>query len=172
MTIAKLRTRPHSANGSGSKPHLTVAKSGNGIGHHSSARPKLGLMLVDDEPTFLRIAQLFLQTHYRNEIDILGTANSGEECLSKAQMLAPQVVLMDLNMPGLSGLQTIPLLRIMFPEMRIIALTLNDSENARRAVLAAGGNELVSKATMSTDLMPAIRRVMSYDQAMLELAKV
>ncbi len=171
MTIAKLRTRPFNGNG-GLKPHLTIAKRGNGNGHRSPARPKISIMLVDDEPTFLRIAQLFLQTHYRNEIDILGTASSGEECLSKAQLLAPQIVLMDLNMPGLSGLQTIPLLRIMFPEMRIIALTLNDSENARRAVLAAGGNDLVSKATMSTDLMPAIRRVMSYDQVMLELAEV
>ncbi len=172
MTIARLRTRPYNGIGNGHKPHLTVAKGGNGNGHHASARPKLSVMLVDDEPTFLRIAQLFLQTHYRNEIEILGTATSGEECLSKAQLLAPQVVLMDLNMPGLSGLQTIPLLRIMFPEMRIIALTLNDGENARRAVLAAGGNDLVSKATMSTDLMPAIRRVMSYDQVMLELAEV
>ncbi len=169
MTIARLKTRSY--NGSGSKPHLTIAKSGNGNGQRGSPHPKFSVMLVDDEPTFLRITQLFLQTHYRGEIDILGTANSGEECLSKVQLLAPQIVLMDLNMPGLSGLQTIPLLRIMFPEMRIIALTLNDSETARRAVLAAGGNDLVSKATMSTDLMPAIRRVMSYDQVMLELAE-
>ncbi len=170
MTIAKIKTRPYGI-GNTSKPHLTIAKNGNGNGHRASARPKVSVLLVDDEPTFLRIAQLFLQTHYRNEIDVLGTASSGEECLGKAQLLAPQVVLMDLNMPGLSGLQTIPLLRIMFPEMRIIALTLNDGENARRAVLAAGGNELVSKATMSTDLMPAIRRVMLLDQVSLELAE-
>jgi DNA-binding NarL/FixJ family response regulator len=56
--------------------------------------------------------------------------------------------------------------------MRIIALTLNDSQHSRRAVLAAGGNELVSKATMSTDLMPAIRRVMEQDSAQIEYAGV
>lgn len=138
----------------------------------TSNRNKISVMLVDDETTFLRIETLFLETHYRNEIHVVGTASGGEECLAKAQLLAPEVVLIDLNMPGLSGLQTIPLLRIMFPEMRIIALTLNDSQHSRRAVLAAGGNELVSKATMSTDLMPAIRRVMEQDSAQIEYAGV
>lgn len=133
-------------------------------GIHSNTRHKISVMLVDDEATFLRIETLFLETHYRNEIKIVGTANSGEECLAKAQLFAPEIVLIDLNMPGLSGLNTIPLLRIMFPETRVIALTLNDGESSRRAVLAAGGDELVSKTHMSTDLMPAIRRVMKQDE--------
>ncbi|MBI4788388.1 MAG: response regulator transcription factor [Chloroflexi bacterium] len=140
--------------------------------NRSNGRHKISVMLVDDETTFLRIETLFLETHYRNEVNVVGTANTGEECLAKAQLLAPELILIDLNMPGLSGLQTIPLLRIMFPETRIIALTLNDGENSRRAVLAAGGNELVSKATMSTDLMPAIRRVMRQDQLTLQFAGV
>ena len=169
MTITKLNVRHYQIAEEGNGHHVSTL--GNGNGRHVPNPRKVSVMLVDDEPTFLRVAQLFLQTHYRNEIELLGTANSGEECLSKAQLLAPEVVLIDLNMPGLSGLQTIPLLRIMFPEMRIIALTLNDGENARRAVLAAGGNELVSKAHMSTALMPAIHRVMSYDQVASELVE-
>ncbi len=166
MTISTLDRRTI---GFGSHHRPLIPKSGNG--HGSNGHRKASVMLVDDEPAFLRIAQLFLQAHHHNEIEILGTASSGEECLSKAQLLAPQVVLLDMNMPGLSGLQTIPLLRIMFPEMRIIALTLNDSPGSRNAVLAAGGNGLVSKATMSTDLMPAIRKVMQEDQISLELAE-
>ncbi len=137
--------------------------------HSSNGPRKISILMVDDEPTFLRIAQLFLETHYGHEVEILCTARSGEEALSKAQLLAPQVVLIDLNMPGLSGLQTIPLIRIMFPEMRVIALTLNDDERSRRAVIAAGGNDLVSKTRMSTDLMPTIRRVMA-DEMIAELA--
>ncbi len=135
---------------------------------HSNGQGRITAMLVDDEPTFLRIAELFLETHHGQEIEILGTARNGEEALSKAPLLAPQLVLIDLNMPGLSGLQTIPLIRIMYPEMRIIALTLNDGEKSREAVLAAGGNDLVSKTRMSTDLMPAIRRVMA-DEMVNEL---
>lgn len=129
----------------------------------SNGQGKITVMLVDDEPVFLRLAQLFLETRCAQEVEILGTANSGEQALSQAQLLAPQLVLIDLNMPGLSGLQTIPLIRIMYPEMRVIALTLNDGERSRQAVLAAGGNELVSKSRLSTDLMPAIRRVMAVE---------
>ncbi len=145
--------------------------NGNGIGHdHGSlGSRKTSVLMVDDEPTFLRVASLFLRTHHRNEVEIVGTANNGEECLAQAQRLAPQVVLLDLNMPGLSGLQTIPLLRILFPETRVIALTLNDSETYRKAVLAAGGDDLVSKAKMNTDLMPALRRVVEKDEIEPEL---
>lgn len=158
MTISRLERRVN-------EKRFVVSPS---TATRSSNRRRINIMLVDDETTFLRIETLFLETHYKSEIHVLGSATSGEECLAKAQLLAPEVILIDLNMPGLSGLQTIPLLRIMFPEVRIIALTLNDGENSRRAVLAAGGNELVSKATMSTDLMPAIRRVMEQDQLTFE----
>jgi DNA-binding NarL/FixJ family response regulator len=116
-------------------------------------------MLVDNEQTFLSAATLFLRTYYADELDVVGTANGAEDCLSKIRSLAPQVVLLDLNMPSVSGLQAIPLLRNIFPEIGIIALTLHDEESFRRAVLAARGNDLVSKTRLGTDLMPAIRRV-------------
>jgi DNA-binding NarL/FixJ family response regulator len=140
--------------------------------HGTNGRPKARVLLVDDEPTFLQIATLFLETHHRSEIDVVGTARSGEECLARAQLLVPEVILIDLSMPGLSGLRTIPLLRIMFPEMRIIALTLNDDETSRRAVLAAGGEDLISKATMNTDLVPAIRRAMEQDPLKLDFVQL
>ncbi len=159
MTLSNVATRRST------KDLFTIVPTNE---HPSNGRGRISVMLVDDEPAFLRIAQLFLETHYRQEIEILGTAQSGEECLTKAQVLAPQMILIDLNMPGLSGLQTIPLIRIMYPEMRILALTLNDSERSRRAVLAAGGNGLVSKTVMSTELMPTIRRVMA-DEMVTEL---
>ncbi|MCL5951917.1 MAG: response regulator transcription factor [Chloroflexi bacterium] len=149
----------------------SAGDSGNGYGrngYHVNGLHKTSVMVVDDEPIFVRIASLFLETHHKNEVEIVGTANGGEECLAQVQLLAPDVVLLDLNMPGLSGLQTIPLLRIMYPELRIVALTLNDDEMYRKAVLAAGGNELVSKATMNTDLIPAIHRVMEEGEVELE----
>jgi DNA-binding NarL/FixJ family response regulator len=119
---------------------------------------KVSVMLVDDDPTFLRNVATSLQTHHRDQLDIVGIARSSEECIIQAQVLAPEVVLMDLNMPGRGGLWAIPLLHILFPETRVIALTLNDGASSRRAVLAAGGTDLVSKAAWKTDLIPAIKR--------------
>jgi len=125
----------------------------NGNGDH-----KVSVMLVDDDPTFLQIVVALLQTRHPDQLDIVGTARSSEECVIKAQALAPEVVLMDLNMPGRGGLWAIPLLHILFPETRVIALTLNDGGDSRSAVLAAGGTDLVSKAAWKTDLIPAIQR--------------
>jgi DNA-binding NarL/FixJ family response regulator len=120
----------------------------------------VSVLLVDDNPTFLRIATRFLQEHYRDEVVVVGTAGGGQEALIKARDLRPQVILLDLAMPDLPGLEAIPRLRAALPEMGIIALTVHNSNGYRQAALAAGADEFVSKANLSTDLLPAIRRVM------------
>ena len=128
-------------------------------------------MIVDDEDTFRRVTTLFLETHHRREVTVVAEAADGQECLEKLVELEaavkqdqtqasrmPQVVLVDRDMPKLNGLQTITNIRIMFPNIIPIALTLNDREGDRRAVDAAGGYDLVSKAQMLTHLMPVIRK--------------
>jgi len=65
-------------------------------------------------------------------------------------------------MPGLPGLKAIPLLRGALPNLGIIALTLMEPNGYRQAALAAGADEFVSKATLATDLHPAIRRVWQF----------
>jgi DNA-binding NarL/FixJ family response regulator len=126
---------------------------------------KISMMLVDDDPAFLKIVETWLETRHRDEVEVVGTARSGEDCLRLAQVLAPQVVLMDLQMPGMGGLGTIPLLHILFPQTRIIALTSDDGARNRRLVLAAGGHDLVSKSAVRTELFPAIRRALKIDVA-------
>ncbi len=126
-------------------------------------RPKISVMLVDDDPAFLRITNMLLHTHYAEKVDVVGTARNGEECLTVVQTLAPQVIVMDLNMPGMSGLLTIPLLHILFPETRVIALTFDDRDESRRAALAAGASDLISKAEMKTYLFPAIEEAITQD---------
>ncbi len=124
---------------------------------------RISVMLVDDDPIFLRITEQLLKTFYGDKIDVVGTAKSGEECLTLAQLLAPEVVLIDLNMPGIGGLGTIPLLHILFPQTRVIALTSDEGDRPRRLVLAAGGRDLVPKSTVRTHLIPAIQRAMKDD---------
>jgi two-component system nitrate/nitrite response regulator NarL len=118
---------------------------------------RIRVLLVDDHEPFLRVATEFLQRHH--ELVVVGAARGGEEALAQAQDLRPQVVLLDLNMPGLSGLDTIPRLRAMLPEVGIIALTLLDVNTYRQPALVAGADDFVSKANLTTDLLPAVRRV-------------
>ena len=121
----------------------------------------ISVLLVDDNPIFLRIVTRFLQEH--DDVVVIGAAGGGEEALALAQDLQPDIVVIDLAMPGLSGLETIPRLRAVLPEVGIIALTVLDISSYRQAALAAGVNDFVPKASLSTDLLPAIRRVAQAD---------
>ena len=118
---------------------------------------KIRVLLVDDHEAFLRAATDFLRQH--DELVIVGVATGGKEALAQAQDLRPQVVLIDLRMADLRGPEIISRLRAMLPEAGIIALTLLDPNTYRRPALAAGADDLVSKANLSADLLPAIRRV-------------
>jgi two-component system nitrate/nitrite response regulator NarL len=140
-------------------------RSSNGDGHGDGSRKgrKIDVMLVDGDPAFLGSARRLLETRYRTRLDVVGTAGSAEACLAQAQLLAPQVVLMGLNTCDLAGLGTIPLIHILFPEIRVIALARSDQACSRRMVLSAGGHDLVSKSALKTDLVPAIEAAMKRD---------
>ena len=120
--------------------------------------PKDGLktrvLLVDDNAAFLRVASDFLQRQH--ELVVVGAIGRSEEPLARARGLRPQVVLIGLDR---SGLEDIRLLRKVLPGVGIIALTLLDDNVYRQAALAAGADDLVRKAELTTDLLPAIRRV-------------
>jgi len=77
----------------------------------------------------------------------------------KTQNLQPQVILIGLDTPGPTGLETIPRLRKVLPNVGIIALTLLEGNAYRQAALAAGAGDVVRKAELTTDLLPAIRHV-------------
>jgi DNA-binding NarL/FixJ family response regulator len=121
----------------------------------------ISLLLVDDNPAFLRIVTRFLQQ--QDDLMVAGAARGGQEALALAQDLRPDIVLIDLAMPGLSGLETIPRLRAILPQVGIIALTMLDTNSYWQAALAAGANDFVPKASLDTDLLPAIRRVAQAD---------
>ena len=119
----------------------------------------ISVLIADDNPTFLRIVTRFLEEQSRKTVSVVATARGGEEALAQAEALRPQVVLIDLNMPGLSGLEAIPRLRRALPDAGIIAVTLLDTDAYRQAALAAGADDFVSKITLNAELLPAIRRV-------------
>jgi DNA-binding NarL/FixJ family response regulator len=114
----------------------------------------ISVLLIDDNPTFLRIARKFLQD--QEDVEVVGTANGGEEGLARSLELRPQVILLDLAMGDMSGLDVLPKLLESLPETRIIALTMLDTDGYRKAAKGAGAADFVAKAAMGTDLIPAI----------------
>jgi len=115
---------------------------------------KIRVLVVDDNEAFLRVATDFLQRH--DELIVVGAICWGEEALAQVQDLGPQVILIGLDRPGL---KTISRLRNMLPGVGIIALTLLNDNAYQQATLSAGADDLVRKAELVTDLLPAIRRV-------------
>jgi DNA-binding NarL/FixJ family response regulator len=117
---------------------------------------KIRIFLVVANRAFLHITTRFLKRH--DELVVVGVIHSGEDALEQVQELRPQVVVLDVDTPGQAGLETVHCLRTMLPQVGIIALSLLDAEGYHQAVLAAGADDLVAKAVLSTQLLPAIQR--------------
>ena len=119
------------------------------------------LLLVDDNPTFLDMLDEFLQE--KEDLLIVGTARESESAITQTQLLQPDVILLDIRMPGMNGLEAIPRLREALPGVGIVILTIYDLAPYRKAALAAGANEFVSKQDIFTRIVPSIRKVVQND---------
>lgn len=121
----------------------------------------LSVLLVDDNPHFLRILDRFLSAHGDCDVRVVGSVVGGRDAVAQAAWLRPDVILVDLKMPDVPGLQLLPELRKMLPDAILIALTLMDSDEYREDTLAAGADAFVSKASLECDLIPEIQRLAS-----------
>ncbi len=117
------------------------------------------VLLVDDNPIFLRILARFLEEESGGDVVVVGSLIGGRDAVARARALRPRVILVDLDMPGQSGLDLLPSLREQMPDAVIIVLTMMDPESYRGLALAAGADEFVHKALLERHLLPTIRRL-------------
>ena len=120
-------------------------------------RSPLRTLIVDDSELLLSVVSRFLDTQVL--VQVVGMAANGSEALQKAAVLTPDLVLMDLNMPCMSGLETTALLRCRLPGARIIIMTLDETVQAKAAAYAHGAHGFVGKTQMIRTLMDEIQRV-------------
>ena len=118
---------------------------------------KLRLLLVDDH-ALVREGIRSSLVHF-SSIQPVGEAANGKEALRKCKELRPDVVLMDLNMPEMNGLEATALIREKFPETKIIALTVHDNKEYIFKILRAGAHGYVLKDTSPEELVRAIESV-------------
>jgi DNA-binding NarL/FixJ family response regulator len=117
-------------------------------------------ILVTDDHAVLR-AGLTALLNAENDLLVVGEAADGSECLRVAQALQPDVILLDINMPGVNGLEVLPLLRQVAPQSRVLVLTMHDDILYLRQVLRSGGAGYVLKQAADKELLSAIRTVHS-----------
>jgi DNA-binding NarL/FixJ family response regulator len=114
------------------------------------------VVLADDHPLYLEALRTALQDR---EIDVVGTASRGDEVVGLVAELAPDAVLLDLEMPGMNGLSCLAELRARWPELKVLILSGHDgSANIERA-LASGAACFVAKTADIGDVTHALRMV-------------
>jgi len=117
------------------------------------------VLLADDHPVVRRGIQFCLSKE--NRIKVVGEATSGEEAVAKALDLQPDVVLMDISMPGMSGLDATLQLREQAPNIKVLVLSVHNNRDYIFRIIQAGAHGYVSKEASTDELIRALDSVQS-----------
>jgi two-component system, NarL family, invasion response regulator UvrY len=117
------------------------------------------IMLVDDH----RLVRAGLRRVLAEaaDMEVIADASSGEEALELVRTKAPDVVLMDINMPGIGGLEATRRMVQRLPQVKVIVVSMHLEEPYPSRMLAAGASGYISKDSAADDVIAAIRRVYS-----------
>ncbi|MGB7345619.1 MAG: response regulator [Pirellulaceae bacterium] len=126
------------------------------------------VLVVDDSPTQLELLRILLE---ENEFQV-ETAINGEEALQKAIANPPVLVVTDLQMPGMDGLELTEQLKMQLPLVPVVLTTSQGSEEIAAAALQRGAASYVPKRDLSRALVPTLRQVLSLIHGNLEIRSV
>jgi DNA-binding NarL/FixJ family response regulator len=115
------------------------------------------ILLVDDHPIVREGLRIVLQR--RAGWEVVGEASNGVEALEKANKLEPDVMVLDITMPKMNGLEVCRLVRQKMPNLEVLFVTQHDSPQMMREALNAGAKGYVVKSNAARDLLEAIELV-------------
>lgn len=112
------------------------------------------ILLVDDFEPWHAVIKLFVKLN--SLLQIIDTAGDGVEAIEKAHKLQPNLVLLDVGLPGMSGIETATHIRRVSPDSKIVFLSENDCEMVKEMALGTGACSYVLKSDVAQQLLPAI----------------
>ena len=115
-------------------------------------------ILIADDHGLMR-AGLHAMLEDESDVEVVGEAASGEEVLHLAGELRPDIVLLDINMPGIDGIETTRRLRISYPQTRVLILTVYAEESLLREAIQAGASGYIIKRAAEEELITAIQAI-------------
>ncbi len=116
---------------------------------------KIRLLLVDDHAVVRSGLKMLLASE--TDVEIVGEAGSGDEAVSAAGSARPDVILMDISLPDMTGIEAARLIKSQFPKTAIVALTIHEDEEYFFKMLEAGASGYVPKRAAPEELLTAIR---------------
>jgi two-component system response regulator NreC len=119
----------------------------------------LRVMLVDDHQVLRDGLRVLLEGE--DDITVVGEASTGQAAISSAQKLMPQIVVVDIGLPDMSGLDLIPMICSELPDTRIVVLSMHTSREHVMKAMDVGCHGYVPKSSAHTSLLEAIRVVMT-----------
>jgi len=117
---------------------------------------KVRVLLADDHEAILAKVRAVLG----DEFDIVGAVRNGREALEEVQRLDPDVLVIDISMPVLNGLQAMSQLRAGNARAKVVFLTVHEDQDYVDAAFGAGAAGYVTKSHVTTDLVPAIHEAL------------
>ena len=119
------------------------------------------VLLVDDHPQMRHILREMLETY--SDLTVVGEAETGEDAVTKAAQLQPSVVIIDINLPTLNGIQATKLIRLRNPRTAVIILTAGDTRDSEKEqIVAAGAAALLDKSDLFETLHPSIHKAIKH----------
>lgn len=117
------------------------------------------VVIIDDHPMVAEGIRAILESF--DDIEVVATYSSGQEIIDNAASLAPDVILLDLNMPSMNGLAVMEILLESHPDMRILVLSMHDSPEYISTALSHGAMGYVLKDVPTEEIKTAIDTVMT-----------
>ncbi len=118
---------------------------------------KVKILLADDHAVLRAGLRALLNAE--PDMEVVGEAADGEEVLNTIKNLQPDLVLLDLSMPGMNGMECLEQIIMDYPEIKVLVLTMHDDEEYLKAVLRLGAKGYVLKKAADVELLSAIRTV-------------
>lgn len=134
-----------------------VINLGNAVSEPHNLK-SLRILVVDDHAVFREQVCAFLET--QAGFEVICEAGDGLEGIRHAEELQPDVIILDVSMPALGGIEAAVRIRKVAPKSRIIFLSQHNSEGVAKAALATGAHAFVTKVSAATDLIPAVQAVL------------
>ena len=122
---------------------------------------RIRILVVDDHAIMRDGIRALLGLH--DDIEVVGEASEGKEAVEKAQELTPDVVIMDIAMPRMDGLEATRRIRKKSPKMKVLVLTQHDNKEYMLSVIKAGASGYILKRALGSELVSAIRAVQQGD---------
>src|SRR5664279_5975111 len=122
--------------------------------------PARNTILIVDDHALLRDGVRTLLS-VEDDMEVIGEADNGKDAIQLACSLRPKLVLMDLSLPGINGLDAIAEIKRRAPEIRILAVTMHKTDEYIQEALRVGASGYLIKESNQADLLTAIRTVLS-----------